>query len=81
MKSVAERNLKFKITNISSERSPYGMTTIKAVEEETNIEVRAVIPNCSKSDRQHIRQELIKDYKSTIKVDKIPDDVALGETI
>lgn len=81
MKSVKEKDLKFKITNISSERSPYGMTTIKAVEEETGVEVRAVVPNCSKHDRSLMREEFIKDYKTMTKVSKIPNDVEIGEVL
>lgn len=81
MKSVKEKNLEFKIENISSERSPYGMTTITAVESITEITVKALVPNCSKDDRPYIREEFIKDYKFQTKQSKIPNDIEIGEVI
>jgi len=71
--------MKFTITNIGTERSPYGSTTYVAVADDDKI-VRARFPNSITPDKDMLRAEFQADYFRTV-VPKAEGNPMIGDVI
>ena len=84
--SAYNEDIKFKIVNIKTDRTPNGFTVIDFVPygdlRFEDIPMKIKMPNCMANDKRQIRVEMMEEYNKFIKgVERKENVIKIGDTI
>lgn len=83
--SIYNEDIKFKIVNIKTERTPKGFTTISFITADDSMVEDVMIikmPNCIKDDKVQIRIEMLAEYNKVVQsIEKKENRIKIGDLI